>query len=440
MGTPEARTRLPARPPSRHAGRADHRRADRVDDLDSAAVPRRDDLGLDDRRGDLARHATAAGVAVGQPEAGRCRDDRRVAARAGPAAVARHRHDCRQRRCDRRLGRGAALVHHAGTAPVAGNAARRRNAGGGGVAEARRQSSGRRRGGGGAVRRHGDPVDGEHDARRGLAARAVPAHARHCRRHVCEGRARRPTACCASAATLRANLATAWCGSPHRPSVASRSAWSSRHSCRQRWPASAWRRPACPLRRCSPPWPSSCASPSSARGSCSRPQSAWLYWQGPPGGNRPAALDAGGRHARQRPAPDADDQGRGLADAADVRRRDGRTAGAGRDCRWSLAGDDAEARTRQRSISTDRPVQGDTHGAHDPDAARRRLPGRCSPSPAALDSHARGDPAAARARGRARPRRPAGAAGARGRRHRGRRGVARRRCGRGGGELRPTSS
>ena len=75
--TPTQATLPPARPPSRHAGRPDHRRADRVDDLDSAALPRRGHLGVDDRRGHVAGDATASSVALGQPEAGRRRHDRR---------------------------------------------------------------------------------------------------------------------------------------------------------------------------------------------------------------------------------------------------------------------------------------------------------------------------------------------------------------------------
>ena len=58
------------------------------------------------------------------------------------------------------------------------------------------------------------------------------------------------------------------------------------------------------------------------------PAVGWLYLAGRRRrSDRPAALDAHGRHARQLPAPVPDDQGSQSANAADVRRRDGRPAG-----------------------------------------------------------------------------------------------------------------
>ena len=54
----------------------------------------------------------------------------------------------------------------------------------------RRQSAARSRLGGGALRHDGRCLDGGHAGKPGLVAFAVPAHAGHCRRHVCKGRER----------------------------------------------------------------------------------------------------------------------------------------------------------------------------------------------------------------------------------------------------------
>ena len=284
----------------RHPGRDVHRRADRVDRLDSAALPRRDDLAsmIVVTTWPVMRSCRRRCGAAGP---GRCDHDRDVAACARPAAVARHRQADRLHMPASVAREWAARRHATFTMPPpppeVGSCTLSDRQGGRPCRRATRSPPvrGRSRDGGGALRCVGRRVDGGRAEQFGrvlvqflltiaIAAvmyangeNAADGLLRFGRHHA--GRAWRPRR------------------PPRRAGHPAASRWRGRHGHVQAALAGVGLAVAgVPLRRCSPSWPSSCASPSSARRSCSLPRGVAVLAGCRRDGDRAADLDARRRH------------------------------------------------------------------------------------------------------------------------------------------------